>query len=169
MRPAKIISAAAIMLALSFAMPIGPARADARTDIKALINRYVAAVAAKDIDAIMKIYVPGETLLVFDVFVPRQYVGATAYRKDWQDFLDSFNGAITVRVTDLDISANQNLAYSHDIERWLGTDKDGKKVDITVRVTDIYKKLKGHWLIVHEHNSVPVDPDTGRADLNSKP
>jgi hypothetical protein len=42
MRPAKMIAIAAIML--SYATPISPARADARADIKALVDRYVAAV-----------------------------------------------------------------------------------------------------------------------------
>lgn len=167
MRPAKMIVIAAIML--SCATPINPARADARADIKALVDRYVAAVKVKDIDTIMKMYVPDETLLVFDVFLPRQYVGAPAYRKDWQDFLDSFNGPIGIEVTDLEIGADKMLAFSHDIERWTGTDKQGKKIDFTLRATDVYKKIKGHWLIVHEHNSFPVDPDSGKADLNSKP
>jgi len=166
---ARIISDAAIMLVLLFMASINPARADARTDIKTLLDRYIAAVEAKDTDAIMKLYVPDGTLLVFDVTPPRQYIGEAAYRKDWQEFLDSFNGPITVNVTELDIVADRNLAYSHDIERYMGTDMQGKKVDFTVRVTDIYKKINGHWLVVHEHNSFPVDLDTGRADLNSKP
>jgi hypothetical protein len=33
----------------------------------------------------------------------------------------------------------------------------------------VYRKLRGHWLIVQEHVSVPVDLDTGKADLLSKP
>jgi len=61
-----------------------PARADAAADIRALEDRFVAAFKAKDVDAIMKVYAPGQTLIVFDVIPPRQYVGAAAYRKDWQ-------------------------------------------------------------------------------------
>ena len=37
------------------------------------------------------------------------------------------------------------------------TDKKGKKMDMTVRVTDGYKKVNGQWLISHEHVSVPVN------------
>ena len=40
---------------------------------------------------------------------------------------------------------------------------------MTVRVTDVYKKINGNWLAVHEHVSVPVDLDTGQPDLTSKP
>jgi hypothetical protein len=39
---------------------------------------------------------------------------------------------------------------------------------MVIRTTDCVRKVKGKWLIVHEHNSVPVDPATGKADLMSK-
>ena len=72
-------------------------------------------------------------------------------------------------MTDLDIVADRNLAYSHSIQHVAGTDKQGKKLDLTVRVTDVYKKVRGRWHIVHEHVSVPVDLETGKPDLTSKP
>ena len=31
-------------------------------------------------DAIMKVYVPNESLVIFDIIPPRQYVGAKAFR-----------------------------------------------------------------------------------------
>ena len=158
-----------ILAALSMVAFGSPARADAGADIRALEERFVAAFKAKDVDAIMKVYAPDQTLVVFDVVPPRQYVGAAAYRKDWQTFLDSFEGPITVELTDLDIAADRNLAYSHSIQRVAGTDKQGKKLDLTVRVTDVYKKARGRWLIIHEHVSVPVDLDAGKPDLTSKP
>jgi uncharacterized protein (TIGR02246 family) len=145
------------------------ARADARSEIQALEDRFVAAFKAKDLDAIMKVYVPDESLFVFDVVPPRQYVGAASYRKDWEQLFDSINGPITVELTDLAIVSDHNLAYGHSIQRVAATDKQGKKLDLTVRVTDVYKKIKGHWLVIHEHVSVPVDLDTGKPDLSSKP
>ena len=159
----------AILVALSMMSFGASARADDRAEIRALEERFVAAMKAKDLDAIMKVYAPGRTLFVFDVIPPRQYVRAAAYRKDWQTFLDSFEGPITVELTDLDVAADRNLAFSHSIQRVAGTDKQGKKLDLTVRVTDVYKKARGRWLIIHEHVSVPVDLDTGKPDLSSKP
>ncbi len=147
----------------------GSARADAGADIRALEERFVAAFKAKDVDAIMKAYAPGQTLVVFDVVPPRQYVGAAAYRKDWQTFFNSLEGPITVELSDLEVGADRNLAYSHSIQHVAGTDKQGKKLDLTVRVTDVYKRARGRWLIIHEHVSVPVDLDTGKPDLSSKP
>ena len=163
------VGVTAILFTLSIMVSGALAWADAPADIRALEDRFVAAFKAKDVDAIMKVYAPDQTLVVFDVVPPRQYVGAAAYRKDWQTFLGSFDGPITMELTDLEVVADSNLAYSHSIQHVAGTDKQGKKLDLTVRVTDVYKKAHGRWQIIHEHVSVPVDLETGKPDLASKP
>ena len=163
------VTARAILFTLSIAAFGAPAWADAAADIRALEDRFIAAFKAKDLDAIMKVYAPDRTLVVFDVVPPRQYVGAAAYRKDWQAFLGNFDDPITVELTDLGVAADRNLAYSHSIQHVAGTDKQGKKLDLTVRVTDVYKKAHGRWEIIHEHVSVPVDLATDKPDLASKP
>ncbi len=117
----------------------------------------------------MKFYVRSKTLVVFDVIPPREYVGWNAYKKDWEGFLGSFAGPITLEMKDLAVEADGNLAYSHSIQHVAGKDKHGKRIDFTTRVTDVYRKIGGKWLIVHEHASVPVDLETGRADLQSTP
>ena len=144
-------------------------RSDDQAEIKALVQRLADATKARDINAIMAYYVPDESLFVFDAVPPRQYVGAKAYRKDWEDFLAVFSGPIQVEVNDWSISTEGNLGYGHGLFRVTGTGKDGKAMDITVRVTDVYRKIDGKWLAVHEHVSWPVDLATGQADLSSKP
>jgi uncharacterized protein (TIGR02246 family) len=163
------VTVRAMLFALSITPFSASAWADAAADIRALEDRYIAAFKAKDVDAIMKVYAPDQTLVVFDVVPPRQYVGAAAYRKDWQTVFGSFDGPITVELTDLDVVADRNLAYSHSIQHVAGTNKHDKKVDLTVRVTDVYKKAHGRWQIIHEHVSVPIDLETDKPDLASKP
>jgi uncharacterized protein (TIGR02246 family) len=137
--------------------------------IKALEARFTSAFNAKDVNAIMKIYVPNESLVVFDVVPPRQYVGAKAYRKDWEDFFASFKGPAKIELTDVSITADTTLGFGHSIQHVTGTDTKGKPIDLTVRVTDGYRKINGNWLIVHEHVSIPVDLDTLKPDPSSKP
>ena len=145
-------------------------KAQDTADIKALEDRFAAAVKAKDVNAIMANYVPDQSLIVFDAIPPRQYTGADAYRKDWQGFLGSFSGPIAeATISDLDITVGGDVAFSHSIQHLSGTGKDGKPFDMTVRATDGYRKVDGKWLIVHEHVSVPVDLDTMKPDLTSKP
>ena len=42
-------------------------------------------------------------------------------------------------------------------------------MDLVVRVSDVYRKQAGKWLIVQEHVSVPLDAKTMQPDLMSKP
>jgi ketosteroid isomerase-like protein len=137
--------------------------------LKALEARFADAVAAKDLDGIMKVYVPDDSLFVFDVIPPRQYVGAKAYRKDWDEFLKTVPGPLQFTVTDVSVTAEGPFGYGHSIQHLAGKDASGQQIDLTVRVTDVYRKIKGQWLIVQEHVSVPVDLTTGKPDLASKP
>ncbi|HEV2302647.1 MAG TPA: nuclear transport factor 2 family protein [Stellaceae bacterium] len=137
--------------------------------IRALEARFTAAFNAKDLNAVMKVYMPGKPLFVFDLVPPRQYVGAAAYRKDWEDFFAMFKGPLKFSISELAITAGRTLAFSHSVQHVAGTDANGKPIDITARVTDGYRKIGGRWLIVHEHVSVPVDLATGKPDLMSKP
>jgi ketosteroid isomerase-like protein len=165
------VTIAAFMFGAALSMsPTGVQAASSDVaSIRALESRFVDAVNAKDVNAIMKAYVPDESLVVFDVVPPRQYVGAKAYAKDWTDFLDTFKGALKLEISDLAITADGNMGFGHSIQRVTGTDTKGQPIDLTVRVTDVYRKIKGTWLIVHEHVSVPVDLSTGKPDLSSKP
>jgi ketosteroid isomerase-like protein len=166
----RTVTTVALIMGVAFSvLPAAaqPARDEAK--IRALEGQFAAAFNAKDVDAIMKVYVPDESLVVFDVVPPRQYVGAKAYRKDWQDFFASVKGPLKFEISDLSVTAAGPLGYGHSIQRISGTDAKGQPIDLTVRVTDVYRKIKGNWLIVHEHVSVPVDLDTGKPDLSSKP
>jgi ketosteroid isomerase-like protein len=67
------------------------------------------------------------------------------------------------------VNVDGNLAYSDSFQHHLAKTKAGGSHDLTVRVTDVYRKSGGKWLIVQEHVSVPMDLQTGKADLQFKP
>ena len=167
-RYATIVGTMALALACFAPSVVAAAPAD-EAAIRALEDRFITACNAGDINAIMKTYVPDQSLVVFDLPPPRQYLGADAFRKDWMNFLASFKGRPKFDLTDLAVAVEGNLGFSHSIQRVRGTDTKGQPIDITVRVTDGYRKIGGDWVIVHEHVSVPVDLATGKPDLSSKP
>ena len=117
MKAAVIVTAAGVIGVACFALSGAVAAADDEAQIRALEDRFTAAVNAADVDAIMKVYVPDESLVVFDIMPPRQYLGANAYRKDWADFLAIFSGPPKFDITDLSIAAEGNLGFSHSIQR----------------------------------------------------
>jgi ketosteroid isomerase-like protein len=147
---------------------MSPAKAGDKAAIEALEQGLIAAFNAKDASAIMKYYVPGADLFVFDVTPPRQHLGWDDYKKDWEDAFAAYPGPIKVSISDLAVTVAGPLAYSHSIQSGQLTRKDGTTVRLVARVTDVYRKIHGNWLIVQEHVSVPVDLDSGKADLLSK-
>lgn len=162
---------------VAFPTPVHAAHMVAARDkaaIEALEAHFVAAVNAKDVNAIMRVYEPGPDLFVFDVTPPRQHVGWADYKADWEDTLKSVTGPIHYSISDLSVTVAGLVAYGHSIQRgqfiamsW-PVRANGSPADLVVRVSDVYRKIHGRWLIVQEHVSVPVDLITGKADLLSK-
>src|SRR5579885_3012490 len=157
---------AAIAAVLGAAMPL---RADDAAQIKNLEANYAAAIRARDIDRLMSNYVNSPDLVVFDLIPPRQYNGWDAYRKDWQGVLAGCKESPVFEVTDLAIDGDKSYAYGRSIQHLKCPGANGGAMDVTFRVTDVYKKIGGKWFIVHEHISVSVDLETGKPDLSSKP
>jgi len=137
--------------------------------IKALYGQFSAAFNAKNVDGVMKVFAPGKELVVFDVVPPREYDGWEAYKKDFQDFFAGYKGPIKFTISDLSYQTSNDLGFGHSIQHVVGVDAKGKPSDITVRVTDAYRKIGGKWLIVHEHVSVPVDLNADKPDTHSTP
>ena len=160
-----------VAMAVASCVAVGTARASSTDEaaIRSLEAQFSKAVNARDVDAVMKVYVPDESLVVFDVVPPREYVGAKAYRKDWEGFFAGFKGPVKFEISDLHVFAGGTIGYGYSIQHVSGTDTKGQPIDMTVRVTDGYRKVNGRWLIAHEHVSVPVDLETGKPDLTSKP
>lgn len=137
-------------------------------EIRALLDRMVVAVNAKDADSVMKTYVSGDELFVFDMGLPRHRLGSQACKQDWQDFFDVAS-RLTEAVEDVGITVVGKVAYSHSIMHTSWTKKDGSPRELMASVTDVYRKIDGKWLIVQEHWSVPVNAATGQAEYMLKP
>jgi ketosteroid isomerase-like protein len=162
----SVLAAAIITAGLVHSLP---ARAQSKDEqaIRALQARMATAVSARDLDAVMKEYIPGNELFVFDSDLPRQHIGWEAYRADWKLFLDSTTD-VKADVEDLGITVEGNAAYSHNLEHLVWTRKsDGSKGEQLMSVTDGYRKIGGKWLIGLEHWSIPVKD--GKAVLMARP
>lgn len=77
--------------------------------------------------------------------------------------------AIDYEVRDLRITAGEDVAFSHSLNRIRGAMTNGQKTDLSLRSTACYRKIDGRWLIVHLQASVPVDLATGKAVLDLRP
>jgi ketosteroid isomerase-like protein len=138
-------------------------------EIRELLDRWATGFHNRDLNAVMSTYEPGTALVAYDIVPPLRYTGFDSYKRDYQEFLDQFAGPIDVEFRELTIAASATVAYSHGLERLTGTLKNGQRFDVWVRFTQGYRKSNGRWLAVHDHISVPVDLDTGKARLDLQP
>ncbi|MBG1261716.1 YybH family protein [Nostoc commune] len=135
--------------------------------IRTIIEERVKAVRDKDINALLSNHAPD--ILSFDVINPLQYIGADTVRERAQKWVSSYQGSIGYEILDLSITTGETVAFCHYFYRVSGTLTDGGKVEMWVRATVCLREIDGKWMIVHEHQSVPFDPETGKASLNLKP
>jgi len=55
-----------------------------------------------------------------------------------------FKGPLKFQISDLSVNTDRLMGFSHSVQRVTGTDIKGQPVDLTVRVTDVYRKIKGN-------------------------
>ena len=142
----------------------GPAVAQ---EIRAWIDHWRKAVSAKDIDRVMELYT--EDVVAYDVVPPLQYVGKAAYRADWQQFFYQYESDLHVETRDLHVGGSGEFGYATGLQMISGMLKHGQKSGMWVRFTSLYRKVNGKWLDFHDHVSVPVEIESGKAMLDLKP
>lgn len=142
-------------------------RTKSDTEIHELIDGFVKAIRAKDMNGIMSVFAP--EVVSFDFGPPLQHGGGHDFEKRWQELFESYQGPIQYEVQELNITASDAVAFTRSLNWISGTLKNGNKRDRWLRWTASYRKTNGKWLIVHEHVSVPVDVKEGKALLDLKP
>ncbi|HEX7243912.1 MAG TPA: SgcJ/EcaC family oxidoreductase [Longimicrobiaceae bacterium] len=137
------------------------------SEIRALIEERVRAVRAKDVDGAMASHAPD--VAMFDVIDPLRYGGSDAVRERVEAWFGMYDGPIGYEVRDLSVTAGGDVAFCHFLYHVSGTKTDGGKVSMWVRATMGFRRTGGAWVLVHDHESVPFDPETGRASLGLEP
>lgn len=171
MKMTLVVGAATAFLVAAIAVhhaPTAAAKSDDKAAITKRIDEWKAQMRARDLDGVMTMY--AAEVVAFDVVPPLEFRGADAYRKSYQNFMDTYAGPIETEVRDFDVVVSGDLAVSRGFTRFTGKEKaSGAESTVWVRVTESWRRKNGQWRIIHEHVSVPVDFATGKAVLDLKP
>lgn len=135
--------------------------------IRQHIDKLVEAIRALDLDGVKSIYAPD--IVSFDVQPPLQHVGAEAKWKNWVEVFTAFQRPLGCEIRDLTITVDGDVAFAHSLNRLSGTLKNGNRSGFWVRATSCFRRVDGSWLVAHDHVSVPLDVETGRAVLDLEP
>lgn len=128
--------------------------------IRTLVERWVEAVHAGDLDAVLADH--ARDIVMFDVPPPREGVrGIDAYRDTWPDFFAWQRQGACFELTSLEVTAGDDVAFASALLRCGEPRELQRDPDLRLRLTLGFRKEDGRWVVSHEHHSFP---DTGADD-----
>jgi ketosteroid isomerase-like protein len=145
------------LIGLLFLAAIGPACAQGATDlerIQAASQRFTAAVASRDINAIDKVWAHESYASFIGPLSTIVVVGWDGVRKAWQIRFSQFD-RVTISTNDPHIHINGKVAWAVGLEKIELLRKDGKTMRFDAFVTNVFENKDGEWLIA-SHQATPV-------------
>lgn len=135
--------------------------------IRKVIDARAEAVRVGDIDAMMANV--ADDILIFDGVDPLRRAGTASSHARAVEWQANYDGPPTWQNHDISVTADGDVAFSHGLSHVTGKLKTGDEIDMWFRTTLGFRRIGGRWLIVHDHGSVPFDPESGKASLGLKP
>ncbi len=130
-------------------------------EIRSLMSRWSAALAARDLDKMFLDYAPH--VVLFDAIPPYKVEGVENIKQVWKNCLPYFPQQFSSEHKDVVIHVDGNVAIMHALHHFDSHEKDHPCCQSWLRVTVGYRKLDGQWKVVHEHVSIPFNPMNNQA------
>jgi uncharacterized protein (TIGR02246 family) len=121
--------------------------------IRALVERWAAAVHAGDLDTVLADH--ADDIVMFDVPPPYEGVrGIDAYREAWLPFF-RWQERASFDIEDLEVVAGDDVAFAFALLR-CGTPEDfAENPARRLRLTLGLRRDGDRWVVTHEHHSFP--------------
>jgi uncharacterized protein (TIGR02246 family) len=131
------------------------------TQIRALVERWVAAVHAGDMDGVLADH--ADDIVMFDVPPPHDGVrGIDAYRETWPPFFEWQARGAAFETVSLAVTAGDTVAYAHALLRCGTPEQLAEHPELRLRLTLGLRREQDRWVVAHEHHSFP-DDEAGEA------
>ena len=125
------------------------------TAIRELLFRWADAVHTGDLETVLADRDPD--IVMFDVPPPYEGLrGIDAYRDSWPEFFEWQRQGATFEITELDVTAGDNVAFAYALARCGKPEDFEKNPDNRLRMTFGLRKRDGRWIVTHEHGSFPM-------------
>jgi ketosteroid isomerase-like protein len=141
-------------------------RSTAEAQIRAVIDDWADALRNKNAAGVVRHHAPD--YVQFSLAPP--LISTAADAKGLEAWFATWRGPLGYEIHELNITAAEEVAFCHGLNRLSGTKVDGEQADIWFRHTLGFRKIGGAWKIVHEHESVPFYMDGSfKAAIDLKP
>jgi ketosteroid isomerase-like protein len=155
-----IVSVAGLAVSLSLS---AHAAGSAKDEITTIEHKLIAATSTEQFME----YVDEKAFVFYDYVPPLQYKGASAVRSRLDAFFQEAQD-LKGEFVELEVVADDKLGAARSLQHLTWKDKDGKPMEGTFRVTDVFHQVGGKWKLIHSHVSVPVDPATEKGQMQLK-
>jgi ketosteroid isomerase-like protein len=115
---------------------------------------FVAAIAARDIDAMDKVWAHESYVTFIGPLSTMVVVGWDGVRKAWEMRFSQFD-RVTISLAESHVHTNGKAAWTVGIEKVHLLRKSGHTLNFDVFVTNVFEKRDGRWLIV-SHQATPI-------------
>jgi uncharacterized protein (TIGR02246 family) len=127
---------------------------DDEQEIRALIERWAAAVHAGDLERVLDRHT--DDIVMFDVPPPHNGVrGFDAYREVWPPFFRWQAEGAEFEIVGLEVVAGADVAYAFALLRCGTPEELAAQPEQRLRITLGLRKEDGEWRVQHEHHSFP--------------
>ena len=123
--------------------------------IRAVVEEWAGAIRAKDVAGVVRHHAPG--FVHFSLAPP--LISTASDRKGLEAWFATWQGLLGYELRDLTVTAGEDVAFSHSLNRLSGTTTEGEKSSIWFRHTLGFRRIGSAWKITHEHESVPFHMD----------
>jgi ketosteroid isomerase-like protein len=136
--------------------------------VREQIDKLVEAIRAGDLEGLKTVY--ARAIVSFDAAGPLECAGAEGKLNNWLAAFTMFKPPLGYELRDLGILSSGDVAFAHAFARLSGTLKSGAESrGFWVRATFCFQRIDGTWLVAHDHASVPLDMETGKALIGLEP
>ncbi len=138
---------------------------DADKEVRRVMASYAAAVLARDVEALMRLYHP--TVRVFDAWGVWLYDGAPAWRIAVEGWFASLGSEkVKVGFSDLQFTAEHTMAVVSAIVTYAAESAQGEPLrSMQNRITWVLRESGHVFRIAHEHTSAPIGFEDSKAIL----
>jgi PhnB protein len=144
-------------------------RTKEEAEVRSVAEALTSAVQRKDADAVVSLFTQDNVMFV--LAPPLQVQSdASSGRQGLEEWFATWQGDPGYETRDMHITAGDDVAFCHSLNRLSGRKTDGETVDLWHRNTLCFRKENGDWKIAHQHQSVPFYMDgSGKAALDLQP
>lgn len=135
------------------------------TDVQDVLKNYRDAVYEKNVEKFLSGYAPN--VHIFDCWQEWEYKGIEQWKAvvdEWFSGLEEEEVLLRAELHEEAIKENAELAHVHGSISFAAEDKTGKELrKMRNRFTFLLEKADGSWRIIHEHSSLPIGMEDGKA------